>query len=72
MSDKILNSINENGLQLQILLALEIDGPNVNKDVWQAVNEKVNQAGSSRLLNIGTCNLHIVHNSFEKGIKEYG
>lgn len=72
LSDKILDSINDNGLQLQNLLALESDGPNVNKGVWQAVNEKVKNAGSSGLLNIGTCNLHVVHNSFEKGIKEYG
>ena len=51
---------------------MKSDGPKINKGVWQAVNEKVTQAGSSGLLNIGTCNLHIVHNSFEKGIKEYG
>lgn len=72
ISDKIFESLNQNGLQLRNVLALESDGPNVNKGVWQTINEKVKQSGSNGLLNIGTCNLHVVHNAFEKGIKEYG
>ena len=69
IADKI-SSIQDNGLALERLLMLESDGPNVNKTVWRIVNDALlTLPGRSHgLVDIGTCNLHICHNAFGKGL----
>ena len=53
---------------------LESDGPNVNKTVWNIVNDVlVNWPNRNfGLTDIGTCNLHICHNVFAKGLEIFG
>ena len=70
IADKILSSIQDNGLALEKLLTLESDGPNVKKTVWKIVNDALLAlpGRSHGLVDIGTCNLHICHNAFGKGL----
>ena len=70
IADKILSSIQDNGLALEKLLMLESDGPNVNKTVWRIVTDAVlSLPGRSHgLVDISTCNLHIWYNAFGKGL----
>ena len=74
LSQKLISAIHDNGLTLNCLQMLESDGPNVNKTVWNLVNEQVLQLpeGNHGLIDIGTCNLHIFHNAFAKGLHEFG
>ena len=53
---------------------LESDGPNVNKTVWNIVNDVlVNWPYSNfGLTDTGTCNLHSCHNAFAKGLEMFG
>lgn len=51
---------------------LSSDGPNVNKTVWNKINENVMECRGKGILNIGTCNLHIIDNALTKGLSEFG
>jgi hypothetical protein len=56
-------------IPLQRFLHLSSDGPNVNKSLFKSLDEEVKSSRSGHaddvgLLNIGTCNLHVVHNAF--------
>ena len=61
----------EASLPKTMLLVLESDGPNVNKTVWNRVNEAMLEIDRPGLLDIGTCNLHIYYNAFVKGLDKY-
>lgn len=65
-------AINHANLPLRKLLMLGSDGPNVNKSVFKLVNAEVVLVRSQSLLFIGTCFIHKVHNSFSKGLEEFG
>ena len=66
--DKLVSSLQENNISLKQLQALESDGPNVNKTVWNKVNEVVLALPERNkgLVDIGTCNLHVFYNAFSK------
>nr|KAI8731911.1 hypothetical protein BgiMline_030099 [Biomphalaria glabrata] len=49
------------------LLQLSMDGPNVNWKVFDIFQAELMQESSVKLLNVGSCGLHIVHNSFKAG-----
>lgn len=51
------------------LVMLGSDGPNVNKKVFNLLNTDLEQVRGKGLLQVGTCNIHICHNSFLKGNK---
>lgn len=68
----ILLAIENGGLCLTKLLMLGSDGPNVNKKVFRLINEKVKSLRVKGLVNIGFCNLHMMHNAFQKGLEELG
>ena len=74
LSQRLISAIHDNGLTLNFLQMLESDGPNVNKTVWNLVNEQVLQLPERNhgLIDIGTCNLHIFHNAFAKCLHEFG
>jgi len=72
LSKQLLKAITDNGLPLNLLLVLGSDGPNVNKKVWNNVNDVVKSSGGHGLLDIKSCTLHVVHNSFGKGLDSYG
>lgn len=55
------------------LIQLSMDGPNVNWAVHREINDTINATHAGRkLLNVGSCGLHITHNAFRKGCKSSG
>ena len=56
------------------LLTRGSDGPNVNKTIWRELEQKIRRANLDfqGFVDVGTCNIHIVHNSFGKGLDKYG
>ena len=51
------------------LLQVYSDGPNVNLAFLNLLNESRSESELSKLLDIGTCSLHSVHNAFQHGEK---
>jgi hypothetical protein len=49
------------------LVQISMDGPNVNLSFWTKFNDIIMAEHSKKLLNIGTCGLHVLHNSFKLG-----
>ena len=70
----IVESMNEDKVPMESLIALGSDGPNVNKTIFREVSRQIKDTlpNWSGLLDIDTCNLHTMHNAFSKGISEYG
>ena len=67
---EIISAVHDNGIPLEQLQMLESNGPNVNKTVWNIVNDALLNLRSRNygLTDIGTCNLHICHNAFANGL----
>lgn len=65
----IMGCLSSSGLFLTNLIMLSSDGPNVNKSLKQKLNTAVVNAGGSPMVDFGTCNIHIIHNSFKAGFK---
>jgi hypothetical protein len=71
--EKLCYAMESNGLSYKNLLMLSSDGPNVNKTVYCLLNEKKkNMTDGRSLVSFGTCNLHIAHNTFAKGLSVFG
>lgn len=69
----LLQALKDANLDLRQVLMLGSDGPNVNKKVWRLFDSEVRTVRSDRgLADIGTCNIHIVHNAFLKGLDHHG
>lgn len=72
LASKIMQAINNANLSINKLLMLGMDGPNVNKKVHRIISEKVMQERGKSLLDIGSRNIHILHNAFLKGVERLG
>ena len=74
LADKLVSSLQENNFSLKKLQALLGDGPNLNKTVWNKVNEVVLALPkwTKGLVDIGTCNVHVFHNAFSKTLSNFG
>lgn len=72
IQQELVKAIDNANLATDKLLMLGSDGPNVNKAVWRLLNEELKASRSVGLIDIGTCNIHTIHNAFLKGIKELG
>lgn len=60
-------------IPLRLLLSLGMDGPNVNKSIMRKINEMKRSKGMAELVKCPpSCLIHVCHNSFHKGIKQYG
>jgi len=68
LKDSILAALSKDNVPLTKLLHLGSDGPNVNKSLKQKLNEQIMSLGGKQLVDTGSCNLHILHNSFHAGI----
>ena len=68
------NKMQDDGIQVDKMLTLIRDGPNVNKTIFQKMNELISgdHPEFKGLINLGSCTLHTVHNAFGKGIEQYG
>ena len=54
-------------LAYEKLAQLSMDGPNVNWKVFRLMQKDVEKQTGKKLLNIGSCGLHVIHNSFRDG-----
>ncbi|KAJ8677891.1 hypothetical protein QAD02_013678 [Eretmocerus hayati] len=61
-------SLCDHDLSFLSVLTLGCDGPNVNKSVINLCNTKMRELGRKEMINIGTCLLHVVNNTFMKGV----
>ena len=62
--DHFFEFVRDLGLDLKSLLALIIDGPNVNKSFKSKLAEELQKRGATHFLDVGTCCIHIVSNAF--------
>ena len=68
----MVEQLEGDGVNPSYILTLSSDGPNVNKTIFRAVNKSLKESGNPGMINVGTCNLHVVHNSFCKALEAYG
>ena len=54
------------------MIQLSMDGPNVNQKVFKDLSGLVQEQVNHILLNIGSCGLHTIHNSFKSGAEASG
>jgi hypothetical protein len=72
VASRIIETLQEDGIQLQNLSCLSSDGPNVNKTIWTHVQKRLTDAGHNGLIQIGSCNIHVVHNAFRAALCQFG
>ena len=72
VATKILETLEEYSLKLELFLNIGSDGPNVNKTVWNCLDQHLKEIGLSGLLTFSPCNIHVVHNAFKHAIQVYG
>ena len=72
VANEIWRTLQQSGLSSRFLLSLSSDGPNVNKSIKQSINNKLEEHFKRQLVDIGSCQIHVAHNSFRKGIEAYG
>lgn len=65
-------SLSNAKLPIERLLTLSRDGPNVNKKVFRLMQEEFRKRTGKNLIDIGSCDIHIIHNGFKKGLDTYG
>ena len=67
--DHFLQDVMDLGLDLNILLALGINSPNINKSFKSKLARELQKRGATLFLEVGTCSIHIASNTFLEGIK---
>ena len=72
VADEIWRTLQQSGLSPRFLLPLSSDGLNVNKSIKQSINNKLEEHFKRQLVDTGSCQIHVAHNSFRKGIEAYG
>ena len=54
------------------MIQVSMDGPNVNWKFYDLLTEKLTHEHQTKLVNVGSCGLHTVHNSFKAGADATG
>ncbi|KAL4152998.1 hypothetical protein QTP88_000831 [Uroleucon formosanum] len=72
IEEYLMLALDNADLPKEKLLMLGSDEPNVNKKVFRLVNEGIKSSRGHGLIDIGSCNINIVHNAFLKGLDNYG
>ena len=49
------------------LLQMSMDGPNMNWKTYELLSISIEEETKKKMLNIGSCGLHIIHNAFRSG-----
>ena len=70
---EMLKTLEKLALPLKLVLSLGMDGPNVNKSILGKLDEKKKEKCFKPLVRCPvSCLIHVCHNSFCKGVKQYG
>lgn len=72
VTEALMKSMKFDNVSMSKMVALGSDGPNVNESIWKEMKKRMKEEGNNGLIDIGTCNVHVIHNSFAKGLSEYG
>lgn len=67
ISEALKVAITSNKLDVHRCVMLGADGPNVNKTVKRLFDKYVEEQTGQKLMDIGSCHDHNLHNSFNKG-----
>ena len=67
--DHFFKSVRDLELDLNLLLALGIDGPTFNESFKSKLAEELQERGAIHFLDVVTCSIHIAKNAFLEGIK---
>ena len=69
---EMLKTLEKLALPLKLVMSLGIDGPNVNKSILGKLDKKKEKGFKPLARCPVTCLIHVCHNSFCKGVKQYG
>ena len=74
VANAIFSSLKEDKIGMNKLVTLGSDGPNVNKTIWRELQSKIRglEPNFRNFVDVGTCNIHVMHNGFAKGLEKYG
>ena len=56
-------------LNMTRMIQLSMDGPNVNWSFYKKLMAEVHETDGKRLVDLGSCGLHVVHNAFKAGFE---
>ena len=70
---EMLGALDKLAIPLRLMLSLGMDGPNVNKSIMHKINQVKKEKGYQPLVKFPPSGpIHIFHNSFWKGMTQYG
>ena len=72
VATELYKTVQDLGLPLKHLLSISCDGPNVNKAIKSKLNAKLQDNFKQKLVDTGSCQLHVVHNAFRRGVQAFG
>ena len=72
VANELCETLQKFSLPLKYLLSLSSDRPNVNQAIKTNINSKLKANYQRKLVDTGPCQLHVVHNSFRKGVDRSG
>ena len=70
--EHLTKSVLESGFSVKDIIQVSMDGPNVNWKFFGDLKKKIGDDYGTALINIGSCGLHVVHNSFKSGMDATG
>lgn len=73
VSESMYKKLVSDGVPVESMLTLVRDGPNVNKTIFRKMDGliKHDHEEFKGLIDLGSCVIHVVHNSFGKGLEFY-
>ena len=72
LMEHFTKSVLETGLSVKDMIQVSIDGPNVNWKFFGDLRKKIGDNYGTALINVGSCDLHVVRNSFKSGMDATG
>ena len=71
---KMYEQLVSDGIPVAKLVTLVRDGPNVNKTIFQKMDELIRHDNPefTGLVDLGSCSIHTIHNAFGKGLEKCG
>ncbi len=69
MMKHFMHALKESKFDIKQLVQISMDGPAVNWKFFKDLNAKIEKDHAISLVDVGSCGLHIVHNSFKAGMK---
>lgn len=67
LQQKFSKVISESNFKQANLLQISMDGPSVNLNLLEKINNDMITNHNVGLLNVGSCGLHVMHNAFRRG-----